>query len=840
MTHSQKDADLKSALERCESAVLHRPETIQPHACILSLENTNLHIVSASANIEEFTEISPDSYLGRKIDSVFNTETRHKIANGIQDENAIKKVLELGPVSIGKDRLHLSTCSSGNHTILEMTEYPNTESTAQTILDEVSVVSHVIHSADSQEDLFSSCCQILRMISNYDHVMLIHQDADCNSQVIAENKVAHATSYLGLHFPEWDIPKPAREIMTLTPFRIISDSYSDQVPVMSISDTPLDMTHLTCRGVSPIHLTYMQNMQTAASFTINITIDGKLWGFFSFHNRKPKFPGPTLREIARLFRHMFSTKLSALQKRDHLRNSQSSHGFLRKVEQVANETPLKSIFTSDTLSNLQKIVDAQGVAVCEGKQIFLYGDTPDSAAIQRDIPKLAKLGPVFQTHSISKISKDFDPGISHDFPGVLSILISEQFTIVFFRKARNKTVAWAGNPEKPLSYVDGKPVLNPRNSFEIYKTMVKGTSTPWTDHQVEMAREIALVLTSAERKDSTNRVKRHQTILINELNHRVRNILSVIRSLSKQSISTSTTIDEYVDIFDKRIEAVAAAHEVGSKNFSSDSSLKRILHAETSPYNENCERVTIKGVDASLNRNFAPLFALTIHEITTNAAKYGALSVPNGTVHVSCKVTSHGIRLRWKERGGPETTTPTEKGFGTTLIEKSIPYETDGTVNIQYRREGVEIEINIPDSELGSILAPEDNQVLSPLSAYKPSFTGGTCLVVEDSLIIAMDTTQKLENAGFDAVKLASTDKEAIETISQNKINFAILDVNLGDAKDSNRIATILRSKNIPFVFLTGYDSPPIRRQFNMGEPILRKPLQQEQLSKILSDYSIN
>jgi light-regulated signal transduction histidine kinase (bacteriophytochrome) len=647
------------------------------------------------------------------------------------------------------------------------------------------------------------------MISNYDRVMLIRQDSEQNSQVVAENKVSKATSYLGLHFPEWDIPKPARTIMNHTPFRVISDSYADQIPIISISSAPLDMTHLTCRGVSAVHLTYMQNMNTGASFTINISIDGKLWGFFSLHNRKPKLPNPTLREIARLFRHMFSAKLSELQKRDHLRNSQASHGFLRKVEQAANESPLKSLFSPETLSDLQKVVDAHGVAVCETKQIFLYGDTPDGALLQNEIPKISQYGPIFKSNSKTDSPSNLNDALTNVFPGILSIHISEHFSITFFRKARDKTVAWAGNPEKPLSYTDGKPILNPRNSFEIYKTSVKDTSAPWTENQMEMAREISLILTSAERKDSTNRVKRHQSILINELNHRVRNILSVIRSLSRQSISTAMSLDDYVDIFDKRIEAVAAAHEVGSNNFTSITSLKKILNAETSPYNENCERVIIRGVDASLHRNFAPLFALTIHEMTTNAAKYGALSVPNGTIHISCKVTSRGINLRWKERGGPEITPPKSKGFGSTLIEKSIPYETDGKVKVEYKKEGVEIEITIPDSELGSILSPHDHQVLSPTDRNQAAPIDGTCLVVEDSLIIAMDTTKKLENAGFNIVKIASTNEEAIETISENQINFAILDVNLGNETDSTKIAKVLRMKNIPFVFLTGYDSPP-------------------------------
>jgi light-regulated signal transduction histidine kinase (bacteriophytochrome) len=100
MTQFQNKADLKSALEKCARENLQTPDTIQPHGCVLSINNKSLKVESVSSNIEEFTDAPPNRYLEHRIDDILDAKNRHLVDNGIQEENAIKKTLELGPIEI--------------------------------------------------------------------------------------------------------------------------------------------------------------------------------------------------------------------------------------------------------------------------------------------------------------------------------------------------------------------------------------------------------------------------------------------------------------------------------------------------------------------------------------------------------------------------------------------------------------------------------------------------------------------------------------------------------------------------------------------------------------------
>ncbi|AEM42568.1 hypothetical protein KvSKV_14860 (plasmid) [Ketogulonicigenium vulgare] len=199
-------------------------------------------------------------------------------------------------------------------------------------------------------------------------------------------------------------------------------------------------------------------------------------------------------------------------------------------------------------------------------------------------------------------------------------------------------------------------------------------------------------------------LERMQKTLIAELNHRVKNTLAVVQSVATQSLHR---VDRpALDGFLGRLQALASAHDQLVQGHWLDASIDVLIHAVTAPYqDEGPSRVQINGPDLKLNPKAAQSLTLALHEMATNAAKYGALSVPAGQVAVSWDYTGHDhIALTWAESGGPEILQqPTRRGFGTRLIQDVLTHEFGAEIRITYPQSGLIATITAP---AGAIVAP--------------------------------------------------------------------------------------------------------------------------------------
>ncbi|MEO0454203.1 MAG: GAF domain-containing protein, partial [Verrucomicrobiota bacterium] len=139
-------------------------------------------------------------------------------------------------------------------------------------------------------------------------------DETYDVEVIAEENTSEHDDFLGLNFPKWDIPTQAREIMLRLPLRMITDVDQTPVPVQAASADlpPLDLSLAQLRGVSPVHVEYLRNMEVEATMTLSIVVKGKLWGIISFHNYAPMVPPPRVRAVCLPFIEYFNVKLALL------------------------------------------------------------------------------------------------------------------------------------------------------------------------------------------------------------------------------------------------------------------------------------------------------------------------------------------------------------------------------------------------------------------------------------------------------------------------------------------------------------------------------------------------
>ena len=212
------------------------------------------------------------------------------------------------------------------------------------------------------------------------------------------------------------------------------------------------------------------------------------------------------------------------------------------------------------------------------------------------------------------------------------------------------------------------------------------------------------------------RAEQHQRRLVAELDHRVKNVLAGVVVVARRTSEKNGSTGDFIESLDRRIQSMADAHELLSRNRWQEVSLADLVRRELAPYASTANTV-IKGPHVGLPAAATQAMAMVLHELATNAAKYGALSTPQGRVSVRWHRPSNGggparLRIEWRESGGPAVTAPARPGYGTSVIREYVPYELDGTVELEFRAEGVcctiEIVVESNTKSLHAVVASGD------------------------------------------------------------------------------------------------------------------------------------
>ncbi|RZJ90435.1 MAG: response regulator, partial [Brevundimonas sp.] len=516
---------------------------------------------------------------------------------------------------------------------------------------------------------------------------------------------------------------------------------------------------------------------------------------------------------------------------------------------ASDETLLKDPdWLGDILTNA---IQADGVGVWIGGNHALSGVTPKLDDFRRIVRGLntTAAGKVYATDHIGDIVPDAKT-FAAQAAGLLAIPISRtpRDYVVLFRKELIHSVRWAGDPHKPVEYGPNGPRLSPRESFAEWKELVEAHSQPFTASEIRVAETLRATLievvlrladeASAERQQASAR----QELLIAELNHRVRNILGLIRGLIRQSQPADSDVADFVKVVDGRIHALARAHNQITDDHWGPAPLQALIDAEAAAFVDDRDRIVTQGEAVFLNPNAYSTMALVVHELVTNSNKYGSLSTPAGQVTMGWHRTPSGdLVLEWRESGGPAVSAPKRKGFGTTIIQRSVPYDLGGTAKVDYDPKGVHALFCIPGRHLSeprsvagspSIKYPRP-AVGHPQPTPNAMLKGHDVLLVEDSLIIALDAEDIATRLGAATVTTAATVEGALDNIAANRPTVAMLDINLGD-RTSYPIADRLAELNIPFLFATGYGeqaNPPMEHR---GRLIVQKPYTLENVARAL------
>jgi PAS domain S-box-containing protein len=354
-----------------------------------------------------------------------------------------------------------------------------------------------------------------------------------------------------------------------------------------------------------------------------------------------------------------------------------------------------------------------------------------------------------------------------------------------------------------------------------------GAATRDKDGKVVRLNGVTVDLT--ERK----RAEERQLLLAREVDHRAKNTLAVVLSVLR--LTKAKTMSEFVGIVEGRIHALAATHNLLSTTRWQGAELRRIVDEELAPYRtDGGDRIVIDGPPAMLLPATAQAVALALHELATNAAKYGGLSTPSGRLKLVWSLGGKALELNWIESGGPQTAAPTSLGFGLTIVRSSIEAQFCGGVSYDWQPEGLHCRLSIPRTQIvneQAIGAPPKSAKLDVPTA-KSSLIGKRLLMVEDEFLVGMMAKRLLEEMGAAIVGPYASLAEGLAAAKSERFDGALLDFNLA-GEHADPLADYLTAQSVPFVFLTGYQRDSIDHRY-ANVPLLQKPIEAESLERVL------
>jgi two-component sensor histidine kinase len=332
------------------------------------------------------------------------------------------------------------------------------------------------------------------------------------------------------------------------------------------------------------------------------------------------------------------------------------------------------------------------------------------------------------------------------------------------------------------------------------------------------------------------RAEERQTLLVREVDHRARNALAVVQSIVR--LTRAESKEAYIAAVEERIAALSRAHVLLSESRWQGANLSRLLDEELAPYRKSeTKKIVTNGPATFLEPATAQIVALTLHELATNAAKYGALSSSVGRVRLSWQVGPRHLELQWVETGGPSVQPPHSEGYGTRVITANVERQLDGCATFDWHPEGLRFTMSIPLGEKSkqpeSVSRVRWTTEEDKGAALRKVMAGNRFLLVEDEALTGM-MRDMLTELGFDVIGPFGRVADAMAAVRCEDFHAAVLDVNL-DGEMVYSVADAVGARGVPFVFVTGYGAEGIDGRFAQVL-VLQKPIERQMLQSVFLD----
>jgi light-regulated signal transduction histidine kinase (bacteriophytochrome)/DNA-binding response OmpR family regulator len=481
----------------CECEPISIPGSIQPHGMLLVLRGVDFVVLQVSANSALFLDVAPSDLLGQSVGQWFDETSFEALRQAAQQEEpgSAGPLLLVGRI-IRKARFDGILHRGGSGLILELER-----AQPATLMPSVRGALSLLQAASTVEEVCWVAARETRRLTGFDRVMVYRFAVDWSGEVVAEARTDEVASYLGTHFPASDIPKQARELYTRKLLGLIPDVRYSPLRLLALEDgPPLDMSLCVLRSVSPVHLEYLQNMGVTATLTISLVIGGRLWGMIACHHGTPWFGPFALRQDCQFLGQVAAAQIDVrTAATTQAYRSKRTEMLAKFLEQIAALGDFAKGLTEGQ-PTLMDFIESTGAALVYDEICMSVGSVPSDGELLalRDW-LVGKAGePLFATHGLALLYptalnwKSIASGLL-----AVRILAEQSCFALWFRPEFIRTVTWAGNPNKPVSFEQGQAKPGPRKSFEAWKETVELQSQPWTAAELESVTEFRNTLSGA-------------------------------------------------------------------------------------------------------------------------------------------------------------------------------------------------------------------------------------------------------------------------------------------------------------------------------------------------------
>ena len=486
-------------LSNCDREQIQFPGAIQPHGAMLVLAEPGLTILQASANCAEFFGHSAEELVGKSVDETIGREGAERL-----HELLGQNEFDDGPCQLMVGSFAARDCNvfghrSGGVILIEIELVPSAAvSPALNLFSETRAAIARLQTSKTQQAFFDQAVEQVRRITGFDVVMAYEFQEEGSGHVIAESKLPHIPSYLGMHFPPSDIPAPARRQFALSWLRHLPNVDYEPIPLLPAQaqgQLPIDMSRSLLRSVSVMYTDYLKNMGVQATIVMPLMKDGALWGLIAAsHYAAPKHVTFEVRTAAEFLAHMISLLLSSKEKAEGYAVQLRMKAALEELTKDFKKAPdLLETLTQDKGPNLLSLIPAQGAAslASRNRGIATVGLTPGAVQLRELVDWLDSQR--VSTFATDQLSLLFPPATAYAdrASGLLAVRLSPHSSdyLLWFRPELVRIVNWAGDPNKPADVDEssGESRLTPRKSFALWQEAARGRSQPWSDVEKQCA-----------------------------------------------------------------------------------------------------------------------------------------------------------------------------------------------------------------------------------------------------------------------------------------------------------------------------------------------------------------
>lgn len=508
-----------SNLEKCKDEPIHLIGSIQPFGVFLAFSKTHKNLTHISENAISF----------------FDLETS-KLVEENQTDYHLSYFLKLFDVS--ENELFTESFLNKNLTFRKVVDISNTpyiisfqcqlEAITVEIEERGEINDEEVYYRQNQEflkmvnetDDFADFSQLIanniQHITGYDRVMVYRFDNDYNGEVFAEAIKGSHEPFLGLHYPNSDIPEQARKLYKVNKCRILTDTEVEQVPIYALKnkDKDFDIGGSILRSSSPIHLKYLNNMGVRATLTLSIMIDEQLWGLIACHHYSPKHIGLSKRLSASLQTDFYASQIRRWERSDEYALVQEKeHIYQAIIEDGVKHKNLFKAITNQTY--LLGLTSSSGVAVIRDDAIFCFGKSLSAEGVRAIHDFMQERNEhVFLTNELgvyyreAKAFKELVSGLLY-----YRLDIEGASAIMWFRTQLSEGKKWGGEP----NFDDKNVSLTPRSSFEAWEEKVDGKSAIWRSHEIQAGLRLCAFLEREIYINSLKEQKKKFELLTTEL-----------------------------------------------------------------------------------------------------------------------------------------------------------------------------------------------------------------------------------------------------------------------------------------------------------------------------------